>query len=145
MARPTKKLDIIHSKKYRNQVEEDIKNNNLSNKVEDFREEFIKFCCLERLNYEADINDELDQFFKRKRMYSTNVKEWKRITNYILKRDNYTCAYCKKVGGVLEIDHVVPFSKGGSDEYENLVTACLKCNRQKKDKSVSEFINNRKK
>src|SRR5690606_11516271 len=145
MARPTKKIDLIHSKKYRKQVEEDIKNNGLTSRVENYYEEFVKFSCLERLNFEPDIFDELEQFFKRKRMYSTNVKEWKRITEYILKRDNYTCKYCQNVGGILEIDHVIPFSKGGSDDYEILVTACRKCNRQKKDKSLDDFLNNKRK
>lgn len=37
------------------------------------------------------------------------------------------------------IDHVVPISKGGSNEDTNLVTACLPCNRSKRDKLVSEW------
>ena len=58
----------------------------------------------------------------------------------IFKRDNYTCQYCNKVGGILECDHVIPYSKGGSNDITNLITSCRKCNRQKKDKSVEEFI-----
>lgn len=74
-----------------------------------------------------------------KRMYETNVKRWKTISKRVFARDSYTCAYCGQIGGVLEVDHVVPFSKGGSDALDNLVTSCRKCNRQKKDKSLSEF------
>nr|DAH80639.1 MAG TPA: HNH endonuclease [Caudoviricetes sp.] len=74
-----------------------------------------------------------------KRMYETNVKEWKKISNRVLERDNYTCNYCGQIGGILEIDHIIPFSKGGSDDLDNLTTACRKCNRQKKDKSLTEF------
>lgn len=75
-----------------------------------------------------------------KRMYNFNVKKWHRIANYVFKRDNYTCQYCGKVGGILEVDHIIPFSKGGKDTMDNLTTSCRKCNRKKKDKSVEEFI-----
>lgn len=73
-------------------------------------------------------------------MYNINVKEWYRIIKAVFKRDNYTCQYCGKVGGKLEADHIIPFSKGGTDDMDNLVTACRKCNRQKRDKSVEEFL-----
>lgn len=79
-------------------------------------------------------------YFERKksgvRMYNTNVSQWYKTINYIFARDNYTCAYCGQVGGKLEVDHVIPFSKGGSDEVDNLITSCRRCNRQKKDKTV---------
>jgi hypothetical protein len=76
----------------------------------------------------------------KQRLYNINVIKWYKIINSVFKRDSYTCQYCGKVGGILEADHIVPFSKGGNDNLANLKTACRKCNRQKKDKSVEEFI-----
>lgn len=50
-------------------------------------------------------------------------------------RDHYKCAYCgnqfKK--DELTIDHVHPQSKGGKSTWENLVSACQRCNRKKGD------------
>lgn len=77
---------------------------------------------------------------QRARMYAINVKKWMEIRKHVFRRDNFTCAYCGKVGGILEADHIVPFSKGGSDDIENLTTSCRKCNRRKRDKSAEEFI-----
>lgn len=73
------------------------------------------------------------------RMYNHNVKQWYKIIKEVFMRDNYTCQYCGQIGGKLEADHIIPFSKGGSDEMSNLITSCRKCNRQKKDKSANEF------
>lgn len=51
----------------------------------------------------------------------------------IFKRDDFTCQYCgqKPPAVVLEVDHVMPVSKGGDNEKENLVTSCFDCNRGK--------------
>lgn len=51
----------------------------------------------------------------------------------ILKRDNFTCRYCgrKTPEVILEIDHIVPVSKGGTNDLNNLVTSCRDCNRGK--------------
>ena len=49
----------------------------------------------------------------------------------VFKRDNYTCQYCGNVGGDLEIEHIIPVSKGGNNDIRNLVTACRACNRAK--------------
>jgi hypothetical protein len=49
----------------------------------------------------------------------------------VLKRDRYECRICHKAGGELEVDHVVPVSRGGSDLLENLQTLCKRCNRGK--------------
>ncbi|GLH29699.1 hypothetical protein WSS15_23490 [Acetobacter pasteurianus] len=69
----------------------------------------------------------------------------------IWARFNGRCFYCgsevsyySKRHDSLEIDHVTPVSKGGSDDASNLVCACRGCNRSKKDMSASEFFAFRK-
>lgn len=51
----------------------------------------------------------------------------------IFKRDQFLCQYCGRTppAVVLEVDHVHPKSKGGTDEENNLVTSCFECNRGK--------------
>lgn len=51
----------------------------------------------------------------------------------VFKRDGFICRYCgrKTPQVILEVDHVIPSSKGGVDEIENLVTSCFDCNRGK--------------
>ena len=46
----------------------------------------------------------------------------------IFKRDKNKCQYCGKTNIILTIDHVIPRNKGGNDTWENLVSACNKCN-----------------
>jgi len=57
----------------------------------------------------------------------------KRVRFEIFKRDNFACQYCGQTppAVVLEIDHIVSVSDGGSDETHNLITACFDCNRGK--------------
>lgn len=51
----------------------------------------------------------------------------------VFTRDRFTCVYCGHFGKEvrLEVDHVVPRSRGGPDHKDNLVTACELCNRGK--------------
>lgn len=53
----------------------------------------------------------------------------------VFKRDGFKCQYCGRQTPVvvLEVDHVVPRAKGGTDDFENLVTSCFECNRGKRD------------
>lgn len=61
----------------------------------------------------------------------------------IKKRDKYTCQYCHKVDEsvFLEIDHIVPQSRGGDNFADNLITSCVSCNNKKSDDNIFEFIN----
>lgn len=57
----------------------------------------------------------------------------------ILRRDNWTCQKCgnsvfKEPNLLLEVDHIIPISKGGKTEPNNLQTLCWRCNRSKSDK-----------
>jgi 5-methylcytosine-specific restriction endonuclease McrA len=58
----------------------------------------------------------------------------------IYERDGYTCQYCGVKAKIreLNIDHVVPRSKGGRNSWTNLVCSCIKCNSRKADKSLAE-------
>lgn len=58
----------------------------------------------------------------------------------VFKRDGFRCRYCGRtpVDCLLEVDHVVPKAKGGTDGAVNLVTACQDCNRGKSDVPLSE-------
>lgn len=51
----------------------------------------------------------------------------------VFKRDLFCCQYCgrKPPAVLLECDHVVPSSRGGTSDYENLITSCVDCNRGK--------------
>lgn len=65
----------------------------------------------------------------------------KKLREYIKKRDNFTCCNCgnstyAEPNLLLEIDHIIPVSKGGLTSEENLQTLCWKCNRAKSDKIV---------
>ena len=53
----------------------------------------------------------------------------------VLNRDNFTCTYCGRSRDEdnvkLEIDHIVPVTKGGTNSEDNLTTSCYECNRGK--------------
>ncbi len=55
----------------------------------------------------------------------------------IMKRDRYRCQYCRSTQS-LTIDHVVPKTKGGTDTWENLVCACVRCNNKKGDRTPDQ-------
>jgi 5-methylcytosine-specific restriction endonuclease McrA len=55
----------------------------------------------------------------------------------IMKRDRHTCQYCGTKSD-LTLDHVFPRSRGGEDSWENLVTACNKCNVKKGNRTPDE-------
>ena len=59
-----------------------------------------------------------------------------KLRELIKENDNYTCRICQnsienEPNLLLEIDHIIPLSKGGMTEVENLQTLCWKCNRRK--------------
>ena len=58
----------------------------------------------------------------------------------VFKRDKFTCQYCGRVAPdvILEVDHIKPVAKGGTDDFLNLITSCRDCNRGKGATTLSE-------
>lgn len=73
--------------------------------------------------------------YQRGELYSQeNVKM------YVRARDKYTCQYCGEImPRLLEVDHVIPGSKGGTFTPDNLVASCHVCNQRKGNKTAEEF------
>lgn len=63
----------------------------------------------------------------------------KKVRFQILSRDRFTCLYCgrKPPEVILEVDHIQPKSKQGSDDPTNLLTSCRDCNNSKRDKVLN--------
>jgi len=55
----------------------------------------------------------------------------------VLRRDHHNCQYCGSKKH-LTLDHVIPRSKGGPHTWDNVVTACERCNSRKGDKTPAE-------
>ena len=76
----------------------------------------------------------IEAFTKEQRALMT-----KKLREQIKERDDFTCQMCgnsthKEPNLLLEIDHILPISKGGSTIESNLQTLCWKCNREKSNK-----------
>ncbi|WP_319574441.1 RNA-guided endonuclease IscB [uncultured Desulfobacter sp.] len=65
------------------------------------------------------------------------------VREYLLEKWGRTCAYCGKINIPLEIEHIVPKSKGGSDRVSNLTLACIACNQKKGNKPIEAFLSNK--
>jgi len=64
----------------------------------------------------------------------------------IFRRDGFRCAYCGQSptdGIILQMDHVIPVSQGGSNAAGNLITACSSCNQGKRDARGLTLASNR--
>ncbi|MDY6918549.1 MAG: HNH endonuclease [Chloroflexota bacterium] len=78
----------------------------------------------------VDIHGELDFY---------NIKENRQR---VFERDGYKCHYCGKqlTRFSATLDHIVPISTGGDNSYDNLITACLHCNSQRRASPVMDQI-----
>lgn len=62
------------------------------------------------------------------------------VREYLLEKWGRECTYCGKKDVLLQIEHIVPSSKGGSSRVSNLCLACLECNQKKGNKRVEDFL-----
>lgn len=62
------------------------------------------------------------------------------VREYLLATWNRRCAYCDASSVPLNIDHIHPRSRGGSDRISNLTLACIPCNQAKNATPLEEFL-----
>lgn len=91
---------------------------------------------LQKYGIDFETIDEDNLTIKQQRKRLTSAAKEK-----IFIRDKYECQYCGSKED-LEVDHIIPLSKGGNNEDDNLITACHSCNKLKSDKSLKEFVKN---
>lgn len=102
---------------------------------------------MEKAELVSDIKDralvsmaERFQFPSIIRLYSYINLPYRRVAlsrHNVYKRDGYRCGYCGS-RDMLTLDHVFPKSRGGKDSWQNLVTACQKCNTYKGNRTPEE-------
>jgi 5-methylcytosine-specific restriction endonuclease McrA len=61
------------------------------------------------------------------------------VREYLLAKWRRKCAYCGRAGAPLEVEHIVPRIRGGTDRISNLTLACKTCNRSKGKRTAEEF------
>jgi 5-methylcytosine-specific restriction endonuclease McrA len=61
------------------------------------------------------------------------------LREYLLAKWQRQCAYCQTSGVPLQVEHLIPTSRGGSDRASNLVIACDACNKRKGTWTAEEF------
>jgi len=73
--------------------------------------------------------------YQRGTLFGYEIKE------YLLLKYGHRCVYCKGKSGdpVLEIDHVIPGSRHGTNKVSNLVIACRTCNQDKGSRTAGEY------
>lgn len=59
---------------------------------------------------------------------------------YLLNKWNRECAYCGAKNAPLQIEHITPKAKGGSNRISNLTLACTDCNQRKGSQKISVFL-----
>ena len=84
--------------------------------------------------------EEIRRIFEEQPAPKKRKSTGKRLRFSVFARDNFTCRYCGRQSDKVElvIDHLIPVSKGGTNDQENLITACVECNQGKADRIIEQ-------
>jgi 5-methylcytosine-specific restriction endonuclease McrA len=71
--------------------------------------------------------------------YQQGVLQGYEVREYLLEKYNRKCCYCGKENTPLEVEHIIPKSRGGTNRIDNLCLACHDCNNAKGNMTAEEF------
>lgn len=71
--------------------------------------------------------------------YQQGALQGYEVREYLLEKFERKCAYCGAKNVPLEIEHIIPKSRGGSNRVSNLTMACNPCNQKKGNQTAEEF------
>jgi len=112
--------------------------NNVTNWVKKLQALIPITCChVETVRFDTQqmVNPEITGIsYQRGELSGYEVRE------YLLEKWQRTCAYCHKQNIPLEIEHIVPKSKGGTNRISNLTLACKPCNQRKGQQDITKFL-----
>jgi 5-methylcytosine-specific restriction endonuclease McrA len=73
-------------------------------------------------------------------MYQQGTLAGYELREFLLEKWGHTCCYCDREDTPLQIEHIVPRTRGGSDRVSNLCLACEPCNRKKGTQDIRVFL-----
>ncbi|UEM08088.1 DUF1376 domain-containing protein (plasmid) [Skermanella rosea] len=65
--------------------------------------------------------------------------DWRALREIVFERDDYACTYCSSEELPLHCDHIVPLTRGGTNDLSNLTTSCRPCNTSKGARTPEEW------
>ena len=99
----------------------------------------ISFCAVETVRFDMQKiqNPEISGIeYQQGELLGYEIRE------YLLEKWGRKCAYCGKGNVPLEVEHIQPRSRGGTNRISNLTLACRECNEKKGNQDVDEFLKN---
>jgi 5-methylcytosine-specific restriction endonuclease McrA len=110
--------------------------------VETWSKRFLRYCPIEtieieqvRFDTQKMLNPEINGVeYQQGTLFGYEVRE------YLLEKWGRECVYCGKTNTSLEIEHIQPKSKGGTDKVSNLTLACHDCNQAKGNQDIKDFL-----
>lgn len=126
---------ICHNIKNKNWKEENFEKYNESQKNYEDRNNYERQKLYKKSEKGIIINRKSSNKYRVKRRNckgSHTYEEWKEK----LKENDYSCVCCESQEKITK-DHIIPLSKGGTDNIDNLQPLCLSCNAIKNDRLLS--------
>lgn len=109
--------------------------------IESWVQSLRKFCPITHISYE---NCKFDpQLMEKPEIsgieYQQGELQGYEVREYLLEKFARKCVYCGADNVPLEVEHIIPKIRGGSNRVSNLTLACRDCNQKKGNKTAEEF------